>query len=595
MMSSNQILEDGSLVGEKILKEYPEVTVIEAEGDVSKKRETKYSKEEFERLLTLYDETFSDLQEEAIVRGVVLKVDKSEDIIDIGYKSEGVIPRTNFDEEVSQGDEIDVWLSKFEDRDGQIVLSKRRADIIKQWQHLEDAAESGELVKGVVIRCVKGGLIMSLESIEAFLPGSQIALRPIRDFEAFVDRELEVKILKLSYRRKNIVVSRRAVLEAERERNRDELLETLAKGVVVEGTVKNVTDFGVFIDLGGLDGLLHITDMSWSRINHPSELVNIGEKIEVKVIEFDEEKERVSLGLKQLTPSPWEIVAEKCPSGTEVKGKVVNITSYGAFVELKEGVEGLVHVSEMSWTKHINHASEVVSVGEEIDVVIMEVDKDDQKISLSIKRLEPDPWENIEERYPKGKIVEGRITNITSFGAFIELEEGIEGLVHISDLSWTKKIMHPSEVLTKNERVEIMILDVDKDNRRISLGYKQLEKNPWPELADRYSEGTETEGKIVRLLEKGLIVTLPSRVEGFVPITQLGQKRLNHPKEAFKEGEVLPLKVIEFDESERKIILSVKAYLQSRDDDEQKRYATKHAVKHMSLKDIASRRSANDK
>ncbi|MBN1755890.1 30S ribosomal protein S1 [bacterium] len=583
-MSKNEPFESIQFEEDPLLK--PGYKVIAKEGDLSLDSETKYTREEFTGLLELYDSTFKRLDERSIIKAVVLAITANEVIVDIGFKSEGIIPKDEFTEEVKPGDEVDVYLEELENKDGQVVVSKGKANFIKTWEKVQQAYEENRLMKGSIKNRVKGGMMVELEgSIEAFLPGSQIALRPIKDFDELLNREMDFKIIKLSRLRQNIVISRRVVLEQERAKRRQSLITELEEGTVVNGVVKNITDFGVFVDLGGLDGLLHITDLSWSKINHPSEVVKINDKIKVKVLSFDKEQERVSLGMKQLEPSPWEIIAQKYPPNTKVKGKVVNITRYGAFVELEEGVEGLIHISELSWTKHIEHPSQILQVNDEIEVILTDVDVNEQKISLSLKRMKPDPWSELEKLYPMGSKVSGIVRNITSFGVFVEIEEGIDGLIHISDLSWTKRILHPSEILKRGQKVDVVVLDIDKENKRISLGFKQLEKDPWPELASRYGVGKETEGKIVKLIERGVIVELPSGVEGFVPVTQLG-KKLNKPSDAFSEGDILPLKIIEFDEKDRRIVLSVNAYFESRKEADLDQYLSQHPTKVIKIEEL---------
>ncbi|GEM_PF-80529 len=562
--------------------------VIVAEGDIPDKEEEyeggEYSDEERRAMLERMEETMASLKEGEIIQGKVLNVAKDEVTVDIGFKSEAIVSKAEFPDEIKEGDTVEIFLEQLEDDSGQAVVSKRKADFMRVWNQIYEAYETGGIIKGVIKRRIKGGMVVDFMGIDAFLPGSQIALRQVPDFDALVGEEMDFRIIKLNKIRRNIVVSRRVVLEEERSDKRKELLESIEEGQVCPGIVKNITDFGVFIDLGGLDGLLHITDMSWSRIKHPSEIVKLGDKIDVKILKYDQKKERISLGLKQLTPSPWEAVEEKYPEGSRIRGKVVNITKYGAFVELEDGIEGLVHVSEMSWTKHINHPSEVVSVGDEVDVVVLNVDKESQKISLGIKQLEPDPWTLLATKYPPGSKIKGTVRNLTSFGAFVEIEDGIDGLIHISDMSWTKRIMHPSEIVHKGDEVEVVVLNIDPNNRRVSLGIKQLDKDPWPELSGHYSVGREIEGRVARMSDRGVTVILPDGVEGFVPVTQLG-KEVNRPQEAFSEGDLLPLKVIEFDAQERRIVLSVNAFFESKEQSDLNRYLAAHPTKTVSLEE----------
>ncbi|NOZ61103.1 MAG: 30S ribosomal protein S1 [Calditrichaeota bacterium] len=520
--------------------------------------EKEYSDDEFEELQKLYEDTISDFVEGELVVGKILAISDKEVTVDIGFKSEGTVPLEEFSnrDELKAGDDVEVFLENIEDVDGQLILSRKKVDFIHNWERIVNSYESGEILQGRCMRRIKGGIVVDLGGVDAFLPGSQIDVKPIRDFDAFIGQTLDFKVVKVNQRRKNIVVSHRALVEEEMKEQREKILENLEKGQILEGTVKNITDFGVFIDLGGVDGLLHINDLSWGRINHPSEIVSLDQTIKVKVLDFNDEKNRISLGLKQLQPHPWENVADKYPVGSVVKGKVVNISDYGAFVELEKGVEGLIHISEMSWTQHIKHPSKVVTVGEIVETKILNIDPEDKKISLGLKQLEPDPWDSLEDKYPVASRHEGIVRNLTNFGAFIELEEGIDGLIHISDLSWTKKIRHPGEVLKKGDTVEVVVLNVDRENRRISLGYKQTTDNPWDTLESKYSPGTVTKGKIVRLIEKGVIVELPDIVDGFVPLSHLTKPNLKKPADGYKVDDELELCVLEFNKDAKKIVLS---------------------------------------
>jgi small subunit ribosomal protein S1 len=513
--------------------------------------------------LQLYEDSLKDLEEGEIVRGHVLKIDDKEVTVDVGFKSEGVIPVEEFPdlEGVKVGDEIEVFLEKTENQDGLVVLSKQRADFVKVWDRVKTAADQGQLVEGKLVRKIKGGVVVDLYGVEAFLPGSQIALRQVQNVDSLIGQGMEFKIIKLNKRRRNIVVSRRAVLEEHRAKQKSEIIQELAKDQVREGVVKNITDFGAFVDLGGIDGLLHITDMSWGRVSHPSELVSIGEKVKVKVLSFDPEKERISLGMKQLTPYPWEDVDKRYTVGQKVKGKVVSITDYGAFVELEKGIEGLIHISEMSWTRHVRHPSKVVAIGDQIEAVILKIDKENEKISLGLKQTEPDPWLTLDQRFPLGTKLTGKVRNLTNFGAFVEIEEGIDGLVHISDMSWTRRVVHPSEVLKKGDKVDVVVLSIDKDARRISLGLKQVSEDPWPTLAEKYIPDLIVRGKVVRLLDRGVIVDLEEGLEGFIPLSQLGVDGLKKPADSFKVGDDLNLKVTRVDTQAHRIILSVRAWL----------------------------------
>ncbi|HYQ89869.1 MAG TPA: 30S ribosomal protein S1 [Candidatus Binatia bacterium] len=513
--------------------------------------------------LQLYEDSLKDLEEGEIVRGRVLKIDDKEVTVDVGFKSEGVIPVEEFPdlEGVKVGDEIEVFLEKTENQDGLVVLSKQRADFVKVWDRVKTAADQGQLVEGKLVRKIKGGVVVDLYGVEAFLPGSQIALRQVQNVDSLIGQGMEFKIIKLNKRRRNIVVSRRAVLEEHRAKQKSEIIQELAKDQIREGVVKNITDFGAFVDLGGIDGLLHITDMSWGRVSHPSELVSIGEKVKVKVLSFDPEKERISLGMKQLTPYPWEDVDKRYAVAQKVKGKVVSITDYGAFVELEKGIEGLIHISEMSWTRHVRHPSKVVAIGDQIEAVILKIDKENEKISLGLKQTEPDPWLTLDTRFPIGTRLTGKVRNLTNFGAFVEIEEGIDGLVHISDMSWTRRVVHPSEVLKKGDKVDVVVLSIDKDARRISLGLKQVSEDPWPTLAEKYIPDLIVKGKVVRLLDRGVIVDLEEGLEGFIPLSQLGVDGLKKPADSFHVGDDLSLKVTRVDTQAHRIILSVRAWL----------------------------------
>jgi len=548
--------------------------------------ESEYSEEEFTSMLKLYDETMKSIELGSIVNGKVILITNDSVIVDIGFKSEGAIPISEFgvNPDISVGDNIEVFLDDLENKEGQMVLSKQKADFMKVWDKIKDIYDNNEEIDGRLVRRIKGGIVVDLMGVDAFLPGSQIDIRQVKNFDQYIGEMCRLKIIKINKIRRNIVVSRRAVIEEERAQLRETVLEDLEIGQVREGSVKNITDFGVFIDLGGVDGLLHITDMSWGRINHPSELVSIGDNINVKILNYEDGKTRISLGMKQLTPYPWDDVDEKYSEGSIVKGKVVSTTDYGAFVELEHGIEGLVHISEMSWTQHVKHPSKIVNIGDGITCKILSVDKAGEKISLGIKQLEPDPWETIDERHPVGSHVSGKVRNLTNFGAFVEIEEGIDGLVHISDMSWTKRIKHPSEVMKKGDTVEVVILDIDKRNRRISLGHKQIFEDPWSTLEEKYAVGMNTEGIIIRILDRGVVVGLGNHIEGFVPTFQLGQD-IKKPAEAFVADDELPLKVIEFDKEQRKIILSVREYFKDKEKAEFDEFKEKHKPKPVTIGD----------
>ncbi len=551
--------------------------------------ENEYPQEEMEFLTNMYDRTMNAITEGEIVEGRVLDITESDVIIDIGFKSEGIVPLDEFVnlDDLKPGDVVEVFLETLESSDGQLVLSRKRADFLRVWERVVRMHEDDEIVPGTITRRIKGGMVVNLLGIDAFLPGSQIDVKPIRDFDSYLGRTMNYKIVKVNHARKNIVVSSRVLIEKEMESQRGEILKTLEKGQKRIGTVKNITDFGVFIDLGGVDGLLHITDLSWGRVNHPSELVKLDQQLEVMILDFNESKDRISLGLKQLQPHPWENVEKKYPVGSSIKGKVVSITDYGAFIELEKGIEGLIHISEMSWSQHIKHPSQLLSVGQEIDAVVLNIAATDKKISLGLKQLEPDPWEHVEGKYPVGTIHKGVVRNITQFGAFVELEEGIDGLVHISDLSWTKKVRHPSEIVKKADEIEVVVLGINREERRIALGHKQVDANPWDAFEENYSVETETTGKITRLIEKGAIITLPMGVDGFVPNQHMGLPKGKKASDVYNVGDDIPAKVIEFDKDNKKIVLSVNAYFKDKEREEWEKYLNSHGISKTTLEDIA--------
>ena len=552
--------------------------------------EREYSVQEHSDLEKLYNQTFGTIFEGQIVKGRVVAVTDNGVAIDIGFKSEGLVPLAEFPniDELRPDDEVEVFLESVENKDGQLVLSRKRADFMRTWERIIGAFEKGDILQGKITRRIKGGLVVDLMGIDAFLPGSQIDIRPVRDFDQYLGKVMDFKVAKVNHPNENVVVSHKVLIEAEMQEQRDAIMNSLQKGQVLEGNVKAITDFGVFIDLGGIDGLIHITDLSWGRINHPSEVVKLDQTISVAVLDFDEAKRRISLGLKQLLPHPWENIETKYPVGTKVTGKVVSLADYGAFIEIEKGIEGLIHISEMSWTQHIKHPSQVVSMGQMIDAVILSLDKDNKKISLGMKQLEPDPWLSLLEKYPVGSKHNGVVRNLTNFGVFVELEEGVDGLVHISDLSWTKKIRHPGEVVKKGERLDVVILGIDVDQRRISLGHKQVKDNPWDSFEDAFKPGSPTEGKIVRIIEKGVIVELPTGVDGFVPASQLALSPVKQVADSFHVGDSLPLQVIEFDKDSKKIVLSVVEYMKGKEQKIIDEYASKHKLPSMTLKDVAS-------
>jgi small subunit ribosomal protein S1 len=540
--------------------------------------ESEYSEDVFSEMMDLYEGTLETIEQGEIVAGRVLAIHDGQVVVDIGFKSEGTIPIAEFGDPpaIEVGDEVEVFLESVEDQEGQVVLSKTKADFMRVWDRIKEAFDNDQIVEGRLVRRIKGGIVVDLFGVDAFLPGSQIDIKQVKNFDQFIGDVFPFRIIKLNKNRRNIVVSRRVVLEQERERLRKEILQTLEVGQIRQGMVKNITDFGAFIDLGGLDGLLHITDIAWGRVGHPSEVLSIGDEVEVKVLNYDAERERISLGMKQLQAHPWEDIEGKYPVEGKVMGKVVSITDYGAFVELEQGVEGLVHISEMSWTQHIRHPSKLVSIGDQVEVMILNIDKEEQKISLGLKQVQSDPWSDLDAKYPSGTRLMGTVRNLTNFGAFVEIEDGIDGLVHISDMSWTKRIRHPNEVVKKGQELEVVVLNIDKDRRRISLGHKQTIENPWASLAVTYAVGNPANGKVSRLLERGVVVDLDSDVEGFVPASQLSIEEVEHPEDCFLEGDALPLKVVEFDEEQKKIVLSVREYLRDAPEEEVTAYVAAH-------------------
>jgi small subunit ribosomal protein S1 len=514
-----------------------------------------------ERMEDWYTEgTTSEFEEGEVVRGRVVHVGSSEVLVDVGYKSEGSIPIEEFHRAGTLpkvGEDIEVYLEAKEDSEGLIVLSKDKADKIKVWDAITQAYEKGVPVEGRVVEVVKGGLAVDV-GVKAFLPGSQVDLRPVKNLGAMMGQNIRAKVIKLNRRRGNVVLSRRSVLEEEREEKKKHTLEVLSEGMVLTGTVKNITDYGAFIDLGGIDGLLHVTDMSWGRVGHPSEIFQVGDAVEVVVLHFDRESGRVSLGYKQKSSDPWERVEQTFAPGTKTKGKVVSLTNYGAFIELEPGVEGLVHVSEMSWTRRVRHPSKLVNVGDEVDVIVLDVNRAAKRISLGMKQVEPDPWATIEERYRPGARVSGRVRNLTDFGAFIELEPGVDGLLHISDMSWTRNVGHPSEILKKGQELDTQILNIDRDNKRISLGLKQIQPDPWSTVAQRFPMGSRVTGKVVRLTDFGAFVELEPGVDGLLHISQMSNRPIGTPNEVVNVGDELTLLVIRVDPNERRIGLSLK-------------------------------------
>ena len=535
------------MVEDKDMQDENEMDIQDGEGE-----------ESFEELLKDYEQSGLELKRNDVVPGTIVQVNPDSVVVDVGYKSEGVIPLREFADEngeinVNVGDVYDVLFGGGESDSGLIVLSKEKADRQKIWNSLEE----GAVVEGRITSRIKGGLSVDI-GVNAFLPGSQVDLRPVRNLDKVIGQTYDFKIIKLNKRRGNIVLSRRVLLESEREAQRSETLKTLEEDQVVEGVVKNLTDYGAFIDLGGIDGLLHITDMSWGRVKHPSDILAVGDKINVKVLKFDRERERVSLGLKQITPDPWLDVESKYPIESKVTGKVVSLTDYGAFVELEEGVEGLIHVSEMSWTKRVKHPNKVLSIGDEVESVVLALDSENRRISLGLKQVEPNPWDVIGEKFPIGTIIEGQVKNITDFGIFVGVDEGIDGLVHISDLSWTKRIKHPSEVYKKGDLVKAVVLNIDRENERFSLGLKQLSSDPWESVPSRYPQGTIVKGQVTSVTDFGIFIELEEGIEGLIHVSELSKEKIDSPKDFAQVGDTLEAAVLQVDTVDRKIALSIK-------------------------------------
>jgi small subunit ribosomal protein S1 len=547
-----------------------------------------YSPEELKELSDLYSHSFRDIKEGEILQGTIVGVNADNVVVDVGFKSDGTISKSEFNstEEIKTGEKVDVVIESVEDEDGNLVLSKKRADFLKIWGRIMDAFENEKIILGKILKRIKGGMVVDLMGIEAFLPGSQIDIRPVRDFDAFVGQTMDFKIVKVNIPTENIVVSHKVLIEETISDQRKEILDKLEKGQILEGTVKAITDFGVFVDLGGVDGLIHITDLSWGRINHPSEVVKLDEKIKVVVTDFEMERKRISLSLKQLLPHPWEKIQEKYKIGDKVAGRVVSLTDYGAFIEIEKGIEGLIHISEMSWTQHISHPSQFVSMGQVVEAVILSLDKDDKKISLGMKQLTPDPWQDLLKKYPVSSQHQGIARNLTNFGVFVELEPGIDGLVHISDLSWTKKIRHPGEVVKKGDKIDVVVLGVDTESRKISLGHKQINDNPWDSFEKEYAVGKKCEGKVVRIIEKGLIAELPLNVDGFIPGTQLSTSKIKNISFCFPVGTKLELKVVEFDKENKKIVLSALGALKDKTDEEINQFINDHKLEKVTVADV---------
>lgn len=545
-----------------------------------------YSKENREKLAESYDNTLSKINDKEVVTGIVTSMNKREVVVNIGYKSDGVVSMNEFryDPDLKIGDEVEVYIESQEDKRGQLILSHKKARASRAWDRVNAALENNEIIKGYIKCRTKGGMIVDVFGIEAFLPGSQIDVKPIRDYDMFVDKTMEFKVVKINPEYKNVVVSHKALIEEELEQQKKEIISKLEKGQVLEGVVKNITSYGVFVDLGGVDGLVHITDLSWGRIQHPEEVVKLDDKINVVILDFDNEKKRIALGLKQLTPHPWDSLSDSLKVGDIVKGKVVVMADYGAFVEIAPGVEGLIHVSEMSWTQHLHSAQDFMSVSDEVEAVILTLDREERKMSLGVKQLKPDPWESIEEKFPVGSTHKAKVRNFTNFGAFVEIEEGVEGLIHISDLSWTKKIKHPSEVTEIGSEIEVQVLDIDKENRRLSLGHKQLEENPWDVFETIFTVGSVHEGTIIEMLDKGAVISLPYGVEGFATPKHL-TKEDNSQVEL---DEKLEFKVIEFNKDAKRIIVSHSRIHEDKAGDDSRKKGKRTSKKESGLENVAA-------
>ena len=535
------------------MTEEVKTAVADFDWDAYEHGETRGNKSR-EELVKTYDESLNTVKDKDVIEGTIIAINKREVVVNIGYKSDGIIPVSEFryNPEIKVGDQVEVFIENQEDKKGQLILSHRKARAARSWDRINAALENNEIIKGYIKCRTKGGMIVDVFGIEAFLPGSQIDVKPIRDYDIFVGKTMEFKVVKINQEFKNVVVSHKALIEAELEQQKREIIAKLEKGQVLEGTVKNITSYGVFIDLGGVDGLIHITDLSWGRVNHPQEVVELDQKLNVVILDFDDEKKRIALGLKQLQPHPWDALDPELKVGDHVKGRVVVMTDYGAFVEVAAGVEGLIHVSEMSYSQHLRSAQGFLKVGDEVEAVILTLDRADRKMSLGLKQLKKDPWEDIEVRYPVGSRHTARVRNFTNFGVFVEIEEGVDGLIHISDLSWTKKVKHPSEFTQIGADIEVQVLEIDKESRRLSLGHKQLEDNPWDAFEDVFAVGSIHEGTIVEMVEKGAVVALPHGVEGFATPKHL----VKEDGTTAKKGETLEFKVIEFNKDSKRIILS---------------------------------------
>ncbi|OJJ16450.1 30S ribosomal protein S1 [marine bacterium AO1-C] len=546
-----------------------------------------YSEEERAKLEEMYNGTLTQVQEKEVVQGTVVKIVEREVILNIGFKSDGLVPLSEFRDmpDLKPGDEVEVFIENQEDANGQLILSRKKAKILTAWKKIQAALDEDTVIEGIVKRRTKGGLIVDIYSIEAFLPGSQIDVKPIRDFDIYVGKKMEVKVVKINYSNDNVVVSHKVLIEKDLEEQKARILNNLEKGQVLEGVIKNMTNFGVFIDLGGVDGLLHITDISWGRISHPEEVLNLDQKVNVVVLDFDDEKKRISLGMKQLTPHPWESLPDNIQVGTKVKGRIVNVADYGAFLEVIPGVEGLIHVSEMSWSQHLRNPQDFIKVSDELEAVVLTLDREERKMSLGIKQLTDDPWtkQDVLDRYSIGTKHKGIVRNLTSFGLFIELEEGIDGLVHVSDLSWTKKVKHPSEFVKVNDELEVVVLELDVENKRLALGHKQLEENPWDTFATIFTPGSIHSCTILSRNDKGAILELPYGIEGSVGVKHLKKQDGSLPE----VGEALDFIVLEFSKDEKKIVLSHTKTFETEDDKDQKKKPSTGGGKKKKNKEVA--------
>jgi len=540
-----------------------------------------YSEDQKNEFINMYEKTLSSVSDSEVVEGTVIALTKREAVINIGYKSEGVVPLSEFRyrPDLKVGDKVEVYIESQEDKKGQLKLSHKKARALKAWDRVNEAYDKDEVITGYIKCRTKGGMIVDVFGIEAFLPGSQIDVKPIRDYDAFVGKTMEFKVVKINHEFKNVVVSHKALIEEELEQQKKEIISKLEKGQILEGTVKNITSYGVFIDLGGVDGLIHITDLSWGRINHPEEVVKLDQKIQVVILDFDDEKKRISLGLKQLTPHPWDSLDPNLQVGSRVKGKVVVLADYGAFVEIAPGVEGLIHVSEMSWSTHLRSAQEFLKVGDEVEAVILSLDREERKMSLGLKQLKPDPWQNIEEKYYVGSKHKAKVRNFTNYGVFVEIEEGVDGLIHVSDLSWTKKIKHPAEFVNIGDEIDVVVLEIDKENRRLSLGHKQLEENPWDVFETIFTVDSVHEGTVLEINDKGSIILLPYGIEAFATPRQL----IKEDGTTAQVDEKLPFKVVEFSKTAKKIVVS---HTKVWEDEKKKAEAEKKAGKKASKKGI---------